>query len=467
MVHIDSKFFSKTRGGYIVGGSIRDILCGRAPIDYDVAVLGDPYQFARQVAKNTNGRLVEIGKPDQMIIRVVAEKNIIDISKLKGRSIEEDLAARDFTVNAMAYDLSSHQLIDHLGGQQGLAHKTIRMVSNGIFNQDPIRLLRAFRLAAVLEFDIEPHTIAAIKTHAPLIQQSAGERIREELFKMLQSAKSHPYVCQMADTGLLFAILPELRELKQCRQNRYHQFNAFEHSLRAFYHLERLLDADQRGQTGKGYRIKLKIAKTRAPLLKFGMLLHDIGKPATQTADRDGVLHFYGHEHQSAQMADAICKRLKCSTRDAAIIYFLVRHHTRPLFLFTAPRKPNANPRALTRFFMNCAELIPELLMLAVADMLGKEKAQNTRTRAFIKFVDQLQADFETDFKPKKSTPPLITGHDLIAEFGLKPSALFKKLLDRVEEERLSKKEMSREEALALVGELIRSEDRSQRTADR
>lgn len=441
-----------------MGGSIRDILCGRAPIDYDVAVLGDPYKFARQVAKNTNGRLVEIGKSGQMIIRVVAEKNIIDISKLIGRSIEEDLEARDFTVNAMAYDLSSHQLIDHLGGRQGLAHKTIRMVSNGIFNQDPIRLLRAFRLAAVLEFDIESHTIAAIKAHVPLIQQSAGERIREELFKMLQSAKSHPYVCQMADTGLLFAILPELRELKQCGQNRYHQFNAFEHTLCAFYHLERLLEADQRGQTGKGDRIQSKIAETRVPLLKFGMLLHDIGKPAAQTADRDGVLHFYGHEHQGAHMADAICKRLKCSTRAATTISFLVRHHPRPLFLFTAQGKQNAIPRAVTRFFMNCAEFVPELLMLAEADMLGKEKEQNKRTRAFIKFINQLRADFEKDFKPKKSTPPLITGHDLIAEFGLKPSALFKKLLDRVEEERLSKKEMSREEALDLVKELIAAE---------
>ncbi len=461
MIQIDTKIFPKSRGAYIVGGAIRDILSGRPPLDYDVAVVSDPVEFAHLLVNNTNGRLVIFGKPGQEIIRVVAKETLIDISKVKGTSIEDDLRARDFSINAMAYDLFSHQLIDPLGGQPDLACKTIRMVSKRIFNLDPVRLLRAFRMAAVLQFDIESHTKTAIEKHAGLIQQSAGERVREELFKMLQSAKSHAYLGQLADTGLLFTTLPELSALKQCRQNRFHQFDVFEHTLRAYCHLERLLDPnpDQALLTIKGAPLAHRIAKSRRSLLKFSILLHDIGKPPVQTADKDGNLHFHGHERQGAQMAEAICKRLKCATRDADSICFLVRHHTRPLSLFRALKAQNANSRAITRFFIKSAEHTCELLMCAAADMLAKKKEQNDRSRSFIKFVNQLLAEFETDFKPKKSIPPLITGHDLINKFGLKPSPLFKKILDRVEEERLSKNKMSKKEALALVKGLIRSQE--------
>jgi tRNA nucleotidyltransferase/poly(A) polymerase len=468
MIQIDTKIFPKSRGAYIVGGAIRDILCGRPPLDYDVAVLADPVEFAHQVAHNTNGRLVEIGKPGQEIIRVVSKETTIDICKIKGTSIDDDLRARDFSINAMAYDLFSHQLIDPLGGQSDLARKTIRMVTKRIFNQDPVRLLRAFRMAAVLHFDIEAHTKTAIEKHTGLIQQSAGERVREELFKMLQSAKSYAYLGQLAETGLLFAILPELAALKQCRQNRFHQFDVFEHTLRAYDHLERLLDSgpDQALLTVKGAPFAHRITESRRPLLKFSILLHDIGKPAVQTVDRDGNLHFYGHERQSAQMAEAICKRIKCSTRNADSICFLVRHHTRPLSLFRALNEQHADPRAITRFFIKCAEHTCELLMCAAADMLAKEKAQNDRSRAFIKFSNQLFAEFETDFKPKKSIPPLITGHDLINKFGLNPSPLFKRILDRMEEERLSRSEMSQQEAEALVKKLI-TEVGGQKSDDR
>jgi hypothetical protein len=131
----------------------------------------------------------------------------------------------------------------------------------------------------------------------------------------------------------------------------------------------------------------------------------------------------------------------------------------RPLSLFRALKAQNAEPRAITRFFIKCAEHTGELLMCAAADMLAKKKEQNDRSRAFIKFINQLLAEFETDFKPKKSMFPLITGHDLINNFGLKPSPLFKKILDRLEEERLSRTDITRQEALAFVKKLIRDQE--------
>jgi len=460
MIQMDTKIFPETPGAFIVGGSIRDMLCGRSPVDYDVAVLGDPVEFARRIESITNGRRVEIGKPGRMIIRVVSAKHIIDVSKIKEASIEKDLQARDFTINAMAYDLSSHRLIDPVGAQRDLKNKTIRMVSKDIFKRDPVRLLRAYRIAAEFQFEIESQTKAAIQKQALLIQQSAGERVRADFFKMLQCAAFHPYLSQMADSGLLFAFLPELSALQQCRQNRHHQFNVFEHTLHAFSHLEGLLGPNQKLLIANGEPAARQIAAAQIPLLKFSILLHDVAKPAVQTMNRDGKLHFYGHERQSAQMAEAICQRLKCSNRDTDQIQFLVRHHVRPRFLFTALHEQKAAPRAVTRFFMKCAEHIPDLLIMAAADMLGKEAEPSERSIAFMAFLNQLLVDFETNFKPGTSSPRLITGHDLTAEFGLEPSPLYSKILDRVEEERLSRSDMTRQDAVALVRKLITAEDR-------
>ena len=458
MIQLDTKIFPETPGAFIVGGSIRDLLYGRAPVDYDVAVLGDPVKFARQIERRTNGRLVELGKTGQMIIRIVSEKHIIDVSSIKEASIEQDLRARDFSINAMAYDLASNRLIDPLGAQRDLKNKTIRMVSNDVFKRDPVRLLRAYRIAAEFEFEIESQTKATIQKHASLIQQSAGERVRAEFFKMLQCAGFHPYLRQMADSTLLFAFLPELAALKNCRQNQHHQFNVFEHTLHAFYHLEGLLGPNQKLLIADGLPAARRIDETNIPLLKFSILLHDVAKPAVQTMNRDGKRHFYGHERRSAQMAEMICQRLKCSNRDTDKIRFLVRHHVRPRFLFTAIHEQKAGPRAVTRFFMKCAEYMPELLIIAAADTLGKEAQPGEGCTAFAAFLNQLMNDFENNFKPRASNPRLINGHDLTAEFGLEPSPLFKQILARVEEERLSRSDMTRQEAFNLVRELIRSQ---------
>ena len=453
---MDTKIFPDTPGAFIVGGSIRDLLCGRSPVDYDVAVLGDPVKFARQIERSTNGRMVELGKPGQMVIRVVSEKNIIDITRIKKESIEKDLMARDFTINAMAYDLSSNQLIDPVGAQRDLKNKTVRMVSKDIFKRDPVRLLRAYRIAAEFQFEIEPQTKAAIKKHAALIQQSAVERVRAEFFKMLQCAGSCPYMSQMANSTLLFAFLPELAALRECHQNRYHQFNVFDHTLRAFFHLEGLLESNQKLLIAGGEPAAQQIAEPQIPLLKFSILLHDLAKPAVQTLDRNGKRHFYGHEHQSSRMAEDVCQRLKCSRRDMEKILFLVRHHAKPRLLFTALHEQKAGPRAVTRFFMKCADYIPDLFFIAAADMLGKEAEFSQRSAAFLAFLNQLMIDFETNFTSRKSGSRLITGHDLTAEFGLTPSPLYKKILTEVEEERLSRSNMTRQEALVLVKKLIR-----------
>lgn len=461
-MEIINNIIPKTEGAYIVGGSLRDLLLGRSPTDYDITVSQNPEKFAKKIAANTSGRLVKMGKPGQIIFRVVSGNNIFDISSVTGATIEEDLNNRDFTINAMAYSLYSERIIDFLGGWRDLAAQKIRMVSKRAFPNDPIRLIRAFRIGAVLGFEIEPRTVSAIKDNAKLIQNSAGERIREELFKLLDSLKTHSYLAQMADTGLLFEIFPELSKLKGFLQNSHHLYDVFEHTIKAFFHLETIL-SDYPGYLGLGPEISNQISRSMAgdktALLKCAILLHDIGKPHVRTVDGRGNIHFYGHAQKSAEMAEKTGIRLKFSNREKRFIDFVVRNHMRPLFLFAAHQKKRLTRKGFTRFFLKCGDNLAALLLHAIADIKGKGNSGNVE---FTEFAKTMINDYYLNFKPRKSMPPLITGSDLINEFGLNPSPLFKTILNLVEESRLSeKKTINRKEALKLVDNFLSRQKKS------
>ncbi|MBC8200285.1 MAG: CCA tRNA nucleotidyltransferase [Desulfobacteraceae bacterium] len=458
MIQINSNIIPKTKNAYLVGGSIRDVLLGLSPIDYDIAVLGNPEQFAKNIASKTSGRIIIMGKPGAAsggIIRVVSDDKIFDISSINDASIEDDLNQRDFTINAIAYSLSSGRIIDPLGGIQDLADKKIRMVSKQAFIKDPIRMIRAYRICALLNFKIDPQTVSAIKKDAKLIKNSAGERIRTELFKILLSYKAYYYLSQMANAGLLREILPELDALKGCMQNRYHSYDVFDHTMKAFCCLERILN-NYSEYIPEIYNQNIKqLNKNKEYLLKFAILLHDIGKPAARSIDSQGNIHFYGHGKKGADMANKISKRLKLSTSERYYIDFIVRNHIRPLFLFISHQKKILTKKSITRFFIKCGDNTPALLLHTIADIQGKGNREDIKDAVFIEFAKAMLLRFFSDFMPEKIKPPLITGYDLIHEFGLTPSPLFKKILKIVQEERLSDKINTRQEALRLAKKIL------------
>ncbi|MFC1857330.1 CCA tRNA nucleotidyltransferase [Thermodesulfobacteriota bacterium] len=445
----------RIKGVYVVGGSVRDLLLNRFSTDVDIAVDGNPEEFAARMAETIKGHLVRLGKPGQTILRIVSDDHTFDISSLNGPSIEEDLAKRDFTINAMGVELSSGKFIDPLGGRQDLIRRKVRMVSQQNFLNDPIRLLRAYRIAAHLNFQIDRNTSDTILKNAALIKSSAGERIREEFLKILQTPRSHLLLSQMGDSGLLFAIIPELNALKECVQNRYHHLDVFDHSMAAFSHLEVLFDTYPEIFPESGTRIRQSFNPDTTTLLKCAILLHDIAKPLVRNADKQGIVHFYGHAPKSADMAKDILTRLKFSNRATDYITFIIRNHIWPLFLFTAQQKKTLTPKGRLRFYLNCGANTPSLLLHATADMQGKENKPGKHTDAFVKFAEELLVHYFNAFRPQKMKPPLITGHDLINEFQLSPSSIFKKILDVVEEARLSQTIKSKEEALKLVEDFL------------
>ncbi len=451
MLAIDPNIFPIQKGVYIVGGSIRDLFRGRSPLDYDLAVLEQPELFARGLAARTSGRVVEFGRGRQKIQRVVAADRIFDIMPVQGASIEEDLRRRDFTVNAMALEVSSADLIDPLGGRQDLAAKKIRMVSEDVFRKDPLRLIRAFRLAAAFDFTITTETAAAICRNAHLIVRSAGERIREEFFKILQLDKSYGHLCRMADTGILPAIFPELLELKNVQATGGRHRDLLAQTLKAYDHLEDLLTPGNPLVPTIANLTREDLNPARSALLKCALLFHAIGKPAARTIAADGALHFYGYFRRSAALAANIARRLRFSRRQTDTLDIIIRHHTRPFWLFRARQKKTIANKAFVRLFLSCGETTPAVLLHALAQHWGGQDRPEIKNEEFSGFILTAIQNYYTVLRPRSALPPPLNGDDLIQRFDLSPSPILKRILAHVNEERLSRNTLTRSQAFKLV----------------
>jgi poly(A) polymerase len=447
MIRFTPHDFPSIEGAYMVGGSVRDLLLDRRPADYDIAVLENPEKYADLLAKRMHGRVVRIGKQGLEILRVVSTHGTVDVSPVRGESILTDLIQRDFTINAIAYDLTSNKLIDPLDGRFDLEKKMLRMASKEIFRKDPVRLVRAYRIGALLGFTLDAGTISSITANARLIRSSAPERIRQELFQLLALPNAYDYLSGMADTGLLTAIVPELSRLRGCLQNSRHDYDVYGHTLRAICHLEDLINRLEPLSPVCRQQARQHLTGGKRALLKWAMLLHDIGKPLVRTIDNQGNIRFYGHPRTSADLAAGICKDLRFSSRETEYTRLVVQHHMRPFFLYSSHHKGTLTRKGRLRFFMACGAETPGVLLHAMADRMGKKETNENRD-PFIDFINILMDDFFSDFSPKKSGPALITGHDLIREFGLPPSPIFKSILGSVEEARFLNDVKNREEAL-------------------
>jgi poly(A) polymerase len=439
------------QGIYLVGGTVRDLMIGKRPADIDLAISGDIGRVAATIAEKHGGRVVDLGKKGFAVLRVAAPKLTVDITPLEGHTIEDDLRQRDFTINAMAWDVKARRLVDCVGGLRDLGQKTIRMVSDAVFTRDPARLVRAYRMAASFHFCITTETRAAIGKSRHLIGSVAGERVWTELLKLFAATDSSPIVRDMAVDGLLTSIFPELESAIGCIQNTHHQFDVFEHSLRTYEQLEMLLtEADERFANLAPAAEVADLAANGA-LMKYAALLHDAGKPATRKVDTNGRVRFSGHAGQGAAIAAEVSKRLRLSKTQRETADTIIRHHIRPLFLYLAMQSGNLSRRGTVRFFNHCHDLTLPIVVHTMADIMAKHQILQPRDAGFISFCDRLLADYGEFRKQQAISPPLINGQDLIKIFGLFPAPRFKWILSRVDERRLSGELTTRQEALEWV----------------
>ncbi|MFC2005149.1 CCA tRNA nucleotidyltransferase [Chloroflexota bacterium] len=462
---------------YIVGGWVRDVLLGRDTADIDFAVSSDALEVAPGVATALGGKYVLLDRVNRVGRVVLVNKGAtspgvqheLDFATLKG-NIEQDMARRDFTIDAMAVNLSQFgkglsdlQLIDPFNGQDDLRCGIIRVVAEKAFASDAIRLLRAVRLAAELDFNIEKKTEALIRHYSHLITSVAGERVREELLRMLAVSDAGQFVTYLDELGLLTAVFPELAQTKGVKQPKEHFWDVFEHSLQTVSAVEFLLGqgaweyANEEvlaavpwsGVLAQHFDREVSSGSTRKLLLKLAGLLHDVNKPQTKAIDAGGRMRFLGHSEGGAPIAANMLERLRFSSKEVKLVEDEVRYHLRPGQMSQTGLPTR---RAIYRYFRDTAEAGIDILFLSLADHLAT-RGPNLDLANWQEHARLADYVIGQHFEQEKIVrpPKLVDGHDIINIFGISPGPEIGEVLEAVRETQASGEVTTREEALSFI----------------
>ncbi len=468
-------------GVYLAGGTVRDLLLGRSPADVDVTVACHARTWARALARLTGGAYVELGREEDAA-RVVWRKEIVDFSSFRSgaTSIEQELTKRDLTINALGLCIDPLidgtgceedvplAVIDPLGGVKDLRGGLIRFCSTTSVLDDPLRILRVFRFAATLGYAIQAETLADVQLRQERIEAVAAERVAHELALIMESRRAHHAFMQMAETGLLFAIIPELRSGVGMDQPASHHLDVFDHLLETLHQMESILqDPGRYFPADKGVMESWLEQGGHRQQLKWAALFHDVGKPVTFgiNEDKGGRITFYKHDLQGADLFVAIAGRLRWSREDTRVVASLIASHMRPFFLANNLRAGKLTLKACLRLVRKAGAYLPGLFMLAMADALaGKgEGSPEEIEQEVAALFERLQKIHQEHVAPVRAAPPLLTGQDLIEELHLEPGPLFRRILEQVEEAQMEHRVSTRKQALALASSCAQKDNAEQK----
>ena len=402
---------ARTRGEtvYLVGGAIRDLALGLVPKDLDFAT-EHPFELATRFAERYGSRVVSLGKEAFSTYRIPLEGFCLDWVGLAGGAIEPDLLRRDFTMNAIAYDSESGAFLDPTGGFGDLAEGRLKMAGSSAFFDDPVRIVKAYRLMAQFPtFKLDPETEAAIAAQRDMLVDVPPDRLHVELERLMQSPSAGAAMRKMAQSGVLFVLMPEMQPLKGLAQNDYHHADVLDHTLEA---LERF----------DGGLEWLRDLGVPAPsvhdlvVLRLACLMHDTGKADTSSVDEKGRIHFYGHSKPSSEKALEALKRLRFSNAVAEAAASLSLNHLRPLALLkTVPRQT-----AMRRLVHSMGDLLPLLMALAYADKSAARGRDCEKNLSELKALSQeVMALSASDGDHLRRLPKLVDGLQAVEILGL------------------------------------------------
>ena len=458
---------------YLIGGYVRDMLLKQDSTDLDFIVIDvDTVELCEELVNKFNGNYFILDELTKTVRFVLKEDNseafTLDFTPTLKANLEKDFARRDFTINTLAIYLKEPDvLIDSFAGLNDLKLRKIKAVSLDNLREDPLRFLRAFRFAAILNGSIEDEVIEYISNNLNYFDSSvSAERISTELFKILDRDNSHKYLKQVADSGLLEKIIPEFTPMKKVTPNDHHHLWLFDHTIELIKTFEdNFCKIPQWVQEDLNKSFGLLSSPTVKSIGKLGCLFHDIGKPGTweiKTLD-DGKNEkhtFYGHDKVGAEITEKIAERLKFSNSITETVCKLVRYHLRPFQL----QQANApiTQRALYRFFRDVGGDTPLLLMLAMADLYatcGPKVTEETllngeRLLLFLFEEYRKYKDYETE-KAKK--PKLLDGNEIMKLTSLKPSPILGQLMKDLDEAIAIGEVKTKDEATAWVIKIANS----------
>ena len=425
---------------YLVGGAIRDALLGRVIKDYDFAVPNPPSSFLEQLGRLLQASVFPMGQGrEEQVYRLVRGAQTIDIAVMAGGDINQDLMRRDFTINALAYDVTAGEFFAVPQALGDLKAGRIDLVSLEALERDPLRMLRAVRYQCTLPgFTMTEGLQHAITQHRALIATVAPERITGELDQIILSPAPEMGLRVMHALGLLCLIFPELVPLEGLPQGRYHKTDALTHTVEIVGEVNRLVM--------QGNPFSLHPSEEGRLILGYAALFHDLGKPATKSCDVGGEVHFYGHPQESSRLAQEIMHRLRFSNRVRDGVVRLVENHMRILTL--ARGKPL--DKALRRLINLMGKAIRLLLLLGLAETGSKAGAEKEEQGRFMDLCQRISDLYETE--DLIAPEPLLRGRDLLA-LGFSPGPRMGEILAEVKEKQIAGELRKKEEAFNFVRE--------------
>ena len=467
---------------FLVGGTVRDVLLGRSSQDLDFVVPRNAIRIAFKVADLLDAPAYVLdSERDAGRIVLSEHATTLDFTSFRGPDLEADLRDRDFTINAMALPLAANtsaSLIDPCGGQADLEAKLIRISHPKAIQDDPIRGLRAVRLALSFDFTLTPETTLAVTSSAPQLDQVSIERVRDELIKVLASDRPKEALAYLHAWQILPVVLPEVDRLDGVTQSPPHHELALNHTgstLNSLVDVERLV----KGYPATGFQpkeVQQHLADAQemlAPyqsrlashlgrqvsggldgwiLLRLGGLFHDVGKAETARVDEDGRIRFFGHDQVGARLTGQALRRLRLSNQAIAHVRTCVAGHMRPLLL---ANETAVSRRAVYRFFRASQTAGIDIGLLALADHMATyagsdgDEAWNRLLATISQLFEQYFNQYEESVRPT----PLLNGHDLIDQLQLEPGPEVGRLLRLIEEAQAAGDVNSSEEALTLARE--------------
>ena len=448
----DDFILSKINDGYLVGGAVRDyLLCGDCSFqDRDIAIKGAK-AFAEKLAEQFDGTLIVLDSENQIYRVVLPDKfNYLDISEIVGSSIEEDLQRRDFTINAIAYDLKKGKFIDTTGGREDLKQGIIRTFKESNFTDDPLRILRAFRFMALTGFKPAEETKSAINKYKHLLMNPSVERINYEIMKLF-GGKYCSQTLKIADEfGILEELCPYVKEMKQVPPNAHHHLDLFNHSIETVRNIEELYENADSEMKKHLNRVDFG-GFPRINHLKLAGFLHDIGKFSTWTIEQDTNRHrFLKHDDVGSKMCVQYLKNLKFSKKQTEYISFMIKNHMYPSNVISAP---DLSEKVMMRYLRKTGDNVIDNIILAKADRLSArgEDITEEMIKSNLEGLDKLLNFYLEKRDSMKPLPKLLDGFDVMKILNIKASPKLGEILDALKEEQLNGNINTKEEAKEFV----------------
>lgn len=437
---------------YLVGGAVRDYLLDKETFDRDLIVVDiEAREFSLMVSEFFNGTFIPLDEDNKIYRVVLPDKvNFIDITNPVCNSLEKDIMRRDLTINAVAVDIKSGEIVDYAGGLVDFDNKVLKGVQEVNFEDDPLRLLRIFRFHSLLGFEVSQELMDISKKYANLINQPAKERIQYELMKLFSGRYADNALLLMDEAGLLDLLFPFVVELKQIPPNLHHHLDLFHHSIETVHQVQKFYDCAVDD-------VKIHMDKvdfggfSRFAHLKLAAFMHDIGKFSTWTIEPDTGRHrFIKHEDVGSKMVPDILRNMCFSNKQIEYVKYIVKKHMYPTAVVSAP---DLSEKVMMRYVRKSEDNAIDTILIAQADRLSAQGPEITHeiVEENIAALNKLLYFYLDALKTLEPLPKLLDGKDIMRILNIKPSKKLGEIISALEEAQINGEVVTKDDAVLFI----------------